>query len=244
VVVKINRKEKMQKILTGIFTLLCFGFTTQVALAQTVAQPVISFEQVEQLPKDTTVKIPVLINTQGKSLDSLQLKIDVEGQVESLDLQVGTTIPVQEIAKEIGDNNIFVSLTSIDLGKSWSTNEDTELLSITFSYAGDGMVTLSFDEKETLAATSDSENNVLTVGSDLTVKIGEVMPVAEDEIAPSVEQEKMMPVEEPATTGQLNNNLLIGLIAASFVAAAITLVYLLRGGSKAKVEQEPKTPLN
>lgn len=235
----------MKKLLVGIFTLLCLGKTAQIASAQTTSQPLISFELVEQLPKDTAVKIPVLINTQGKSLDSLQLKIDIEGQVENLGLQVGTTVPVQEIAQEITEDGVFVSLTSVDLGKSWSTQEDTELLSITFTHSGDGTVTLSFDEKETLAAASDSENNVLSVGQDLTVKIGEVMPVEEEqlEVTPSTQQEEVLPAEETAPS-QLNNNLLIALIAASFVAAAITLIYILKGSSKNKADQEPKSPLN
>lgn len=235
----------MKKLLIGIFTLLCLSKTAQVASAQTASQPLISFEQVEQLPKDTAVKIPVLINTQGKSLDSLQLKINIEGQVENLGLQVGTTVPVQEITQEITENGVFVSLTSVDLGKSWSTQEDTELLSIAFTHSGDGMVTLSFDKKETLAAASDSENNVLSVGQDLTVKIGEVMPVEEEqvEVTPSAQQEEVLPTEE-TSPNQLNNNLLIALIAASFVAAAITLVYILKGGSKNKTDQQPKSPLS
>lgn len=236
----------MKKILCAIFTLLLMSSTNKLVFAQTNDQPIVSFEQVEQLPKDTGVKIPVLINTQGKSLDSLQLRINIEGEVENLDLQIGTSIPVQEIAQEINDKSLFVSLTSIDLGKSWSTNEDTELLTISFTHTGDGMVTLSFDEKETLAATIDSENNVLSVGKALTVKIGEVVPQEEvvTETTPSVTQQELPAQQEETSPNQLNNNLLIGLIAASFVAAAITLVYILKGGTKNKVDQEPKSPLS
>lgn len=236
----------MKKTIFTIFTLLLMISTSKSVFAQTNDQPIVSFEQVEQLPKDTAVKIPVLINTQGKSLDSLQLRINIEGEVENLGLQIGTSIPVQEIAQEINDKSLFVSLTSIDLGKSWSTKEDTELLAISFTHTGSGMVTLSFDEKETLAATIDSENNVLSIGEALTVKIGEVVPQEEvaTEITPSVTQQELPTQQEESNLNQINNNLLIGLIAASFVAAAITLVYILKGGAKNKVNQEPKSPLN
>jgi hypothetical protein len=200
------------------------------------------------LPKDSLVAVPVYLNTQGKELNSLQLKIDVTGEIKDLSVTIGSKMPVQEITKKVDEKSIFVSLTSLELGKSWSTKENVELLKVSFKHAGDGEVKLSFDQKETLAGSIDNDKNVLTVGENLMVKIGTVLPVeatqVQEEATPSVNQDATIVVaEEKVVSKKINNNLLIGLIAGSFVAALIFLIYILKNQKKDK-PLEPKLPLN
>lgn len=237
----------MKKLLIGLFTLLCF-----VALKSSVfaadSKAMLNFERVELLPKDSLVAVPIYLNTQGKELNSLQLKVDVNGEIKDLGVTIGSEMPVQEITKQITDKSIFVSLTSLELGKGWSTTEDVELLKISFQHVGEGEVGLSFDKKETLAGSNESDENVLTMGEDLTVKIGEIVPIMEkqieEEIDPSISQAKMEnePANEEAFV-KTNNNLLIGLIAGSFAIVIALLIYILKNQKKDKSE-ESKLPLS
>jgi hypothetical protein len=237
----------MKKILIGLFALLCISsLKGNVFAAET--ETMLNFEKVEQLPKDSLVAVPVYLNTQGKELNSLQLKIDVTGEIKDLSVTIGSKMPVQEITKKVDEKSIFVSLTSLELGKSWSTKENVELLKVSFKHAGDGEVKLSFDQKETLAGSIDNDKNVLTVGENLMVKIGTVLPVeatqVQEEATPSVNQDATIVVaEEKVVSKKINNNLLIGLIAGSFVAALIFLIYILKNQKKDK-PLEPKLPLN
>jgi len=235
--------KKIFTILLTLFTIFSFG---NIALAADVTM--LNFEKVEQLPKDNLVSIPVYLNTQGKELNSLQLKIDITGEVEELSINIGSKIPVQEITKKVEGKSLFVSLTSLELGKGWSTKEDVELLTIVFKHNGEGEVKLSFDKKETLAGSITSDGNVLTSGEDLLVKIGTIKPVETKEVqkeaSPSVEQ-KAVETDKQVFV-KTNNNLLIGVIIGSFTIALIFLIYtiyILKNQKKDK-PIEPKLPLN
>lgn len=237
----------MKKLLISLFTLLCLTSLKSPVIAAN-SEAMLNFEKVELLPKDSLVAIPVYLNTQEKELNSLQLKVDVIGEIKDLGVTISSEMPVQEITKQIVGKSIFVSLTSLELGKSWSTKEDIELLKISFQHVGEGEVGLSFDKKETLAGSNESDENVLTIGENLTVKIGEIVPVVneqiEEEIEPSVAQNtgenEQVNTEAFVKT---NNNLLIGLIIVSFTIAAALLVYILKNQKKDK-SIEPKLPLS
>lgn len=233
----------MKKFFIGLFTLLCLTSLKGNAVA---AEAMLNFEKVEQLPKDSLVAVPVYLNTKGVEINSLQLKVDVTGEVEDLSVEISSKMPVQEISKKAEDKSIFVSLTSLELGKSWSTNEDVELLKISFKHTGEGEVKLSFDKKETLAGSTDNDKNVLTIGEDLMVKVGTIVPVetkqTEEEASPSVSQAPAE-VEEKVAPKKINNNLLIVVMASSFVAAIVFLIYIFKNQKKDNVS-EPKLPLN
>lgn len=237
----------MKKILIGLFALLCLtSLKGQVTAAEQEAM--LNFEKVEQLPKDSLVAVPVYLNTKGKEINSLQLKIDTTGEIKDLSVTIGSKMPVQEISKKVEGKSIFVSLTGLELGKSWSTKEDTELLKISFKHAGEGEVKLSFDKKETLAGSADSDQNVLTIGENIMVKIGTIAPVEvkaeqiEEKVTPTV-SEAPAKIEEEAAPKKINNNLLIGLMIGSFVAALLFLIYIFKNQKKDK-PSEPKLPLN
>ncbi len=237
----------MKKLLIGLFTLLCLtSLKSPIMAAEPAAM--LNFEKVEQLPKDSLVAVPVYLNTQGLEVNSLQLKIDVTGEIKDLSVAISSKMPVQEISKKVEGNSIFISLTSLELGKGWSTKENIELLKVSFKHAGDGEVKLSFDKKETLAGSVDSDQNVLTIGESLMVKIGTIIPVeaiteqTEEEATPSISQVPAE-VEEAAVPKKINNNLLIGLMIGSFVAALLFLIYILKNQKKDK-PTEPKLPLN
>lgn len=235
----------MKKLLIGLFTLLCL-----VSLKSPVnaAEAMLNFEKVEQLPKDSLVAVPVYLNTQGLELNSLQLKIDVTGGIKDLSVEISSEMPVQEISKKVDAKSIFISLTSLELGKGWSTKENVELLKVSFKHAGEGEVKLSFDKKETLAGSVDSDQNVLTIGESLMVKIGTIIPVeviteqTDEEATPSISQVPAE-VEEETVPKKINNNLLIGLMIGSFVAAILFLIYIFKNQKKDK-STEPKLPLN
>lgn len=234
----------MKNIFIVLLILFTLFLSKNLVFASENSGPIISFDKIDKLPKDKLVTVPVYLNTNGKELDSLQLEINVVGKVKDLDAKIGSVIPVQEIKKEITDNNIFVSLTSLDPEKKWSTNENIEILNITFIHQGDGEITFSFNAEETVATTSDSENNELATGEDLLVKIGDILPTEKElteEILPIEESDSLTSVIEEKQQEEAiapNNKLLIGIIAFSLLAVVLILTYILKSSSKVKTDQE------
>jgi hypothetical protein len=251
----------MKKIFIALISLFLFFFAQSSTLAaeqESTQGAMLKFAQVDQLPQGSTIAVPVYLNTQGKELNSLQLKIAITGGIENLEINVNSDLPVQEIAKQIADEkNIFIAMTSLDLGTGWITTEDTELLTISFKKSDEGEIKLSFDQEQTLAGSTDSDGNVLTVGNSITIKVGPIDQTAEtvasDATAQAVTEDTVINAKVFTT---INNNLLIIIMIVSFLAALITGIYVLKSkkqstvkddGKVNKIEnkpEEPQLPLN
>lgn len=197
------------------------------------AKPTISFAEVNQLPINTLVSVPVYINTHSQKLDSIQVKIDIVGEVDRLDAQISSQIPVQEINRVVTDKSIFVTITSLDIGKNWSTETNTELLTISFTRATEGVVTLAFDQENTVAASDSSDDNVLQVGNNAIINFGEIIPKTNDY---DQERGELDPAAEPVVnqstdeTKKINNQdtLLVAIIIASLIATGALLFFIFK----------------
>lgn len=224
----------MKRLLSTFLMFACLLMNSQVVFAQTTTEsmPVISFANTSQFPSDTLISVPIYINTNGQKLDSLQVKIDIAGEVDALDAKISSQIPVQEINRVITDSSIFVTITSLDLGKNWSTQENTELLTLSFQHKGDGIVELAFDPENTVAASDVSEENVLQVGKNARISFGEVTPNLTTRQEETVTPTNTTPaVSEQMDQEKQDDNkegLLIAVLIASLAAAGALLLYMLR----------------
>lgn len=211
-----------------------------IAFAQVdaAAKPTISFAEVNQLPLDTLVSVPVYINTHGQKLDSLQVKIDIVGEVDKLDAYISSQIPVQEINRVVTDSSIFVTITSLDIGKNWSTDANTELLTISFARAAEGTVSLTFDQENTVAASDSSDTNVLQVGKSAVINFGEITPSTnnstqeEDEPASATEPAANQPANEMQQKDD-QDTLLVVVLIASLIAAGALLFFIFKSRGNA-----------
>ena len=188
----------------------------------------LNFQKIPHVAKNAIVSVPIYLNTQDIELESLDLKVNVTGEVKNLAVKIGREIPVKKIAEKIEPKSISLSLAGVEPNKGWSTNQNIEIVTITFLKSEDGEVWLSFDPKQTKAKSSASDENVITVGNDIAIKVGDIKP-AEVERFPD---QKVAMNTEANKNNQINDNLLIGLIIGSFLITALILLYLLKNSLK------------
>ncbi len=219
----------MKRIITSLFILFILLLNNNIVHAE-IGDPALSFGPMEQTTQSITRKIPVYLNTNGQEMDSLQIKINFDATVENLDLQVSSQIPIQEISRQINNNSLFIVLTSADPGKTWNTNDNLELLTISFSYQSDQNLSLSFDPNQTLAAGKDSENNILTLGQELLIEGTNNSELKEENPTNNEVQ-----VQAPLAEKNEQPVILYGIIILSGVGAAFSLFYLF------KTKQKPQT---
>ncbi len=187
---------------------------------------IISFKKIAPAPKNTLVSVPIYLNTQEIEIDSLDLKINVTGEVSNLGIKINQKMPVKKIAEKIDDKNILLSLSSSQANTGWSTSQNTELATVTFTKEKDGEVWLSFDQKETSAQSSATDENVITIGDDVSIKVGTIVPTEVKQI------QKEIIANDDKKIDRVNNNLLVGTITSSFIAVAMTMLYILKGKKK------------
>lgn len=235
-----NRRNK-NKILLGItLTLfLLIGVLSSLILisqkqdnrqqASFTGGALLNFKKVSHAEKNSLVSVPVYLNTQDIELNSLNLKINVTGEIKNLGVKIGNQISVKKVAETVEDKSISLSFTETEIDKGWSTNEDVELLSITFLKSDDGEVWLSFDQKETMAKSSATAGNAITIGDDIVIKIGTIAPTEVKQIQKETAAEDD---KKNSKTDRIDNNLLIAMIIGSFLAAATIALNISKNHSR------------
>lgn len=206
----------------------------------------ITFKEVSSFPKNSTISVPVYLNTQGIDVNSLQLKININGNIEEPNIKINQKIPIEIIEEKIENNKIYLSLKSREMENGFSTYENTELLFIRFIQETDGATTLSFDQKETVARSEASDENVITIGNSAIVRVGTILPTEVENISntaivnESTKQTSANTVQESKNI-YIDNNLLMGISISSFLTAVLAIFYILGAQKRDKFQQEIKT---
>jgi flagellar basal body-associated protein FliL len=233
-VISKNNRNIKNKILLGIVLVLflLIGVMSSLILmsqkqdnrqqASVAGGALISFKNIAPSQKNAIVSVPVYLNTQDIELNSLNLKINITGEVKNLGVKVGNKIPVKKVSEKIDSKNISLSLAESEIGKGWSTNQDVELITLTFMKSDDGEIWLSFDPKETLAKSSASDENVITTGNDVAIKIGTIAPTEVKQI------QKETVITATKKSSEINNNLLVLMIVGSFFSVGIIFLFMLK----------------
>jgi len=222
------KSRNRNKFLAGIamVILLFLGFVSSIILinqrhddrsqASFTGGALINFKKVGPFPKNTL----------------LNLKINIVGEVESLGIKINSKLPIKKVDEKIEDKSVFISLTELEPDQGWNTNQDTELLKLNFIYDGDGEIGLSFDQKETIAKSAASDENIITLGENTNIRIGNITPA---EVAPV--QTEVISKTTDKKNNDINNNLLIGIITSSFLAFFMTTLYISRNQKREKQSQ-------
>ncbi|AKM81627.1 MAG: hypothetical protein UT13_C0001G0667 [Candidatus Pacebacteria bacterium GW2011_GWF2_38_9] len=238
------KSRNRNKFLAGIamVILLFLGFVSSIILinqrhddrsqASFTGGALINFKKVGPFPKNTLVSVPVYLDTQNIDLNLLNLKINIVGEVESLGIKINSKLPIKKVDEKIEDKSVFISLTELEPDQGWNTNQDTELLKLNFIYDGDGEIGLSFDQKETIAKSAASDENIITLGENTNIRIGNITPA---EVAPV--QTEVISKTTDKKNNDINNNLLIGIITSSFLAFFMTTLYISRNQKREKQSQ-------
>lgn len=187
---------------------------------------IISFKKIAPAPKNVLVSVPIYLNTQDIEINSLNLKVNVTGEVSNLGIKINQEMPIKKIAEKVEGKSILLSLSGSQANTGWSTSENMEFAIVTFTKEKDGEVWLSFDQKETLAQSSATDENVITTGDDVSIKIGTIAPAEVKQI------QKEIIVDDNKEIVSINNNLLVGTIASSFIAVIMAMLYLLKSKKK------------
>lgn len=187
---------------------------------------IISFKKIAPAPKNTLVSVPIYLNTQDIEINSLDLKINVTGEVSNLGIKTNQKMPIKKTAEKVEGKSIVLSLSSSQANAGWSTSENTELATVTFTKEKDGEVWLSFDQKETLAQSSATDENVITTGDDVSIRVGSIAPAEVKQI------QKEIITDDNEKIVSINDNLLVGTIASSFIAVIMAMLYILKSKKK------------
>jgi hypothetical protein len=186
--------------------------------------------------------VPILLDTAGKNINALQVKINVAGDVSDLELVTSSELPLQALINEVATNQAMISLTHEELGESWSTEGDVAVFYLKFKTAESGDVQLSFDRSETMAGYVDSEQKI-AIGDDLALSISSEAAVAE--LAPA--DSDAMPIEMTGQAGlaetqstPTTNYILTAAAALSIIAALLILFFNFRKG---KDESDSNPPV-
>ena len=202
----------------------------------------ITFKEVSAFPKNSLISVPVYLNTQGIGINFLQLKINVNGNIKNPNIKINQKIPVEITEKKIENNKIYLSLKSREAEDGFSTYENTELFSINFTQETDGATTLNFDQKETIAQSEASDENVITIGNSAIIRVGTILPVEVENVSNktvTIAPTKQIEVNKNQNT-HLNNNLLIGISISSSLAAIIAIIYIMNMQKREKFGQGSK----
>lgn len=206
----------------------------------------ITFKEISSFPKNSTVSVPVYLNTQGIGVNFLQLKININGNIKNPNIKINQKIPVEIIEEKIVNNKIYLLLKSRETEDGFSTYENTELLFINFIQETDGATTLNFDQKETIARSEASDENVITIGNDAVVRVGTILPTEVENISntavvnESTKQININKTPENKNT-YVDNRLLIGISISSSLAAIIAVFYILSMQKREKFNQQIRT---
>lgn len=206
---------------------------------------IITFKEVSTFPKNSPISIPVYLNTQGIDINSLQLKININGNIKKPNIKINQKIPIEIIGEKIENNKIYLSLKSRETENGFSTYENTELFSINFTQETDGATTLNFDQKETTAKSEASDENVITIGNTAIVRVGTILPTEVENISNSTivnESTRQMSANtnQKNKNSYINNNLLIGISISSSLSAIIAVFYILSVQKREKFGQGSK----
>ena len=189
----------------------------------------ITFKEINAFPKNSSVSVPVYLNTQGIGINFLQLKINVNGNIKNPNIKINQKIPIEIIEKKIENNKIYLSLKSHEAEDGFSTQENTELFSINFTQETDGATTLNFDQKETIARSEASDENVITIGNDAVVRVGTILPIAVENVSNKTTVNlptKQIEIDKNQKN-HIDNNLLIGISISSSLTAIIAILYII-----------------
>lgn len=235
-----NKRSNKKNILLAKFALILFlliGFASALILinqkqdnrnqAFFAGGVLLNFKENNSFAKTGPISIPVYLNTQGIDVNSLQLKIAISGKVKDPTIKLNSKIPVKKVEEKIEGNNLYISLVGQNEGESWNTYESTELLSVNFNQLQTGETFLSFDRKATVAKSEASDENILSLGNDVVVKIGEIKPIEVKQI-----ENKTNVAQETSKVEKINQGLLVGTIISSSLAIVMTILYLLKSQRK------------
>ncbi|MDQ3008181.1 MAG: hypothetical protein M3Q81_01140 [bacterium] len=240
---------KWIKRLSFFFAAFCLGIYTVVSVAaaqtpSTVTRRVNVYFDTPQQPIEvgTVTSLPLLINTYGREIDGLQVSWTLSGVTVS-DVRFETTpeLPFNLLKNEVLASNGSLYFIPVNPLAPFAASSSATLGTLYFTTMSPGTLTISYDQENTLVASSETSQNIAAVSSDQKVTVAgestvddiEVGTNDETGLAPEVTQ-----TPDPATSPLPPAVLLIPIVIVLGLAA----LFFWRKQRSRRVTAEPTTP--
>jgi hypothetical protein len=171
-----------------LFLFSSIGSFPSVVSAQQKKTVTLQFDvtQAQKVPVGQKVTVPLLLNTSGVEIDSVQAQWSFSGAtISDVTLESNAGIPFSEIKKEVTPTSGQLILTGSDPLTPFASTQPVVLARLSFVPQSAGSVIITFNAEETLIPSHDSSENVVANQAPQTVSVPASTPQTASSETPS-----------------------------------------------------------